>query len=63
MPRERGKFKTAHAETKTYFVKILQLANPYHGVMPTTGLNLTDAPSRFVRSRILGNEDETEFDA
>jgi hypothetical protein len=35
-----------------------------HGVFnPTTGLNRIDAPSRFVRTRTLGAEDETEFDA
>jgi hypothetical protein len=29
---------------------------------PTTGLNRTDAPSRFARTRTRGDE-ETEFDA
>ena len=34
-----------------------------YGVTPTTGLNFTDAPSRFVRKRIRGAVEEAEFDA
>jgi hypothetical protein len=29
----------------------------------TTGLNRTEAPSRFVRTRTRGDDDDTEFDA
>jgi len=34
-----------------------------YGDTPTTGLNLTEAPSRLVRSRIRGDVDDIEFDA
>ena len=34
-----------------------------YGVTPTTGLNFTDAPSLFVRKRIRGAVEETEFEA
>jgi hypothetical protein len=33
------------------------------GDTPTTGLNLTEAPSRLVRNRIRGDVDDAEFDA